>query len=629
MSLTTVDDRYQVTALIAAGGMGEVFRARDSVLEREVAVKVLHRNLAGDKGFVERFLREARAAANLNHPNIVSVYDWGTSADGTYFMVMELVSGRNLHDLLAINGPLEPAQAVAVLTQTLAALAHAHSQGIIHRDIKPENILVTNNGVVKVADFGLARALAESRVTQAPGTVTGTARYLAPEQIQGSPADARTDIYSLGVVAYEMLTGRAPFEGETSVAIAYKHLEEKVPAPSALAPGTPPELDRIVEWATEKDPNRRPDSAAALAVALARAAVAIASPGRLAALAQETGSGGRVARIDLPLDEATTITIPAASNEMPVGEAASKPPVSEGRGDKRRRGRGKVLVVIAVLVALAAVSAWGAFGFIVPREVPSVVGMQESAAEHTLSGAGFRTILGSGVFSSHYGQGVIASQSVPAGSKARPHSAIVLQISKGPEIVAVPGVAGLSQEKATAALEKAGLQVDVKQQFDDHVPKGEVISQSPRPHDNIDSGTKVTLTVSKGPPPVSVPDLAGLNAKDAEGLLKSAGLVFAESEKYSNSVDRGKIISQDPGAKSVVDRGSRVKLVVSLGSKSFAMPDLTGMDASSAVAKLKSLGLVAKITQIPGSNGSKVVGQQPAAGKTVDSGSTVTIFVGG
>jgi serine/threonine-protein kinase len=255
MSQTTVRARYQVIARIASGGMGEVFRARDSVLDRDVAIKVLHRNLAGDPGFIDRFRREARSAALLSHPNIVAIHDWGSTTSGTYFMVMEFVRGRNLRDLLSASERLEPQQALEVILQVLAALDHAHRKGIVHRDVKPENVLVTPEGSVKVADFGLARALAEARVTQAPGTVTGTVQYLAPEQIQGEPADPRTDLYALGIVAYELLTGSVPFTGETSVAIAYKHLSDTVPAPSRAAPHVPPELDRIVLSATEKEPS--------------------------------------------------------------------------------------------------------------------------------------------------------------------------------------------------------------------------------------------------------------------------------------------------------------------------------------------------------------------------------------
>ncbi|HEX9236304.1 MAG TPA: protein kinase, partial [Actinomycetota bacterium] len=239
---STVDGRYQVIARVASGGMGEVFRAQDAVLGRDVALKILHPQYAGDRGFVARFRREARAAAVLNHPNIVGVYDWG-STDGTYFMVMEFVRGHNLRSVLLRQGRLEPAQVVEVALPVLAALDHAHGHGIVHRDVKPENILIADDGTVKVADFGLARAFADSHVSQAEGTVTGTVQYLAPEQVQGEPADPRTDLYALGVVMFELLTGAPPYGGETAVAIAYQHLSSQVPAPSSVLPTLEAALD--------------------------------------------------------------------------------------------------------------------------------------------------------------------------------------------------------------------------------------------------------------------------------------------------------------------------------------------------------------------------------------------------
>ena len=264
---STIDGRYQVITRIASGGMGEVYRAHDAVLGREVALKVLHPQFAGDRGFVDRFRREARAAAILNHPSIVGVYDWGETED-TYFMIMEFVRGMNLRGLLSQYGRLEPAQVVEVALPVLSALEHAHGHGIVHRDVKPENILISEDGTVKVADFGLARAYADSYVSQAEGTVTGTVQYLAPEQIQGQPADPRTDLYALGVVLFECLTGRPPFTGETSLAIAYQHLSQRIPAPSSAVPTVGPGLDQVVVRATSKDRAERPASARAMKLSL-------------------------------------------------------------------------------------------------------------------------------------------------------------------------------------------------------------------------------------------------------------------------------------------------------------------------------------------------------------------------
>ena len=258
-ALVTLDGRYHITERIAAGGMGEVYRAHDAVLAREVAIKVLHRSLAGDQGFVDRFRREARAAATLNHPNLVTVFDWG-AVDGVYYMVMEYVHGRSVREILNARGALAPAQAAAVLDQTLAALDHAHARGIVHRDLKPENILITTDGVVKLTDLGLARAFADAKNTRA-GAVTGTVQYLAPEQIRGEPADPRSDLYSLGIVGFELLTDTLPFTGETPMAIAYKHLSDRVPSPSSVTPTVPTAFDGFIASATDPDREMRPESA--------------------------------------------------------------------------------------------------------------------------------------------------------------------------------------------------------------------------------------------------------------------------------------------------------------------------------------------------------------------------------
>ena len=357
---------------IAAGGMGEVFRAHDAVLAREVAIKVLHRSLAGDPAFVDRFRREARAAAGLAHPNIVNVYDWG-AVDGVYYMVMEYVRGPSVRHLLNEQGRMEPAQAAEILRQSLLALGHAHHEGFVHRDIKPENLLVTQDGVVKVADFGLARAFADGRVTQA-GAVTGTVQYLAPEQIRGEPADPRSDLYSLGIVAYELLTGKLPFTGETAMAVAYKHLSDRVPAPSSVLPDLPAELDGFVAAATDRDRELRPESADVMRMDLDVLAHQLPPARKLSSLVDAipsvTVEGGETTEVGVHLDTA-----------IPRME----------RHRKRRRFLKRFVGVVA-LVALLTAAAWGAWTYAIPHTavIPALAGEPVDRADRSSDDARLR-----------------------------------------------------------------------------------------------------------------------------------------------------------------------------------------------------------------------------------------------
>ncbi len=636
MSATTVSDRYQIIERIAAGGMGEVFRARDSVLGREVAIKILHRSLSDDTEFIDRFRREAQAAASLNHPNIVAVYDWGASGD-TYFMVMELIEGHTIREVLANQGALEPAQATDVLRQTLAALDHAHEEGIVHRDIKPENLLVTGEGVVKVADFGLARAYAESRVTQAPGTVTGTVAYLAPEQIRGDPADPRTDLYALGIVGYELLTGRVPFTGETSVAVAYKHLEEAVPAPSLSRPSVPADLDRIIRWATANDPARRPASAADLNRECTRIS------GQLPPTAPLSSLVAGLPRIDIPLnDRAPTVTIPRVAAHQGLhltavtgmAPATASAPVAatmggEASAPKKTRPRIRRLLRRLVLLVILGSAAWVAWLFFIPRQIPDVLGLQAETARTELEASRFDVTIGEPIFSSEYTAGQVARQSIVAGERRKPGTDITIQVSRGPAVVRVPRLIGKSVEEATAALQTDGLVLgDVKEDFSEDVEEGTVMEQSPDRGEEAPGGSTVEVIVSQGPPPVTVPDVTGLEEDTAIDSLEAQGLRVETKQDYSDRVDRGLVISQSVRPDDIVGKGSRIKIVVSQGPKEFAMPDVTGLSLDDAERKVHDLGLKVTTSRVPGSSGDRVVGQQPPAGSTVRAGTTVELFVG-
>jgi beta-lactam-binding protein with PASTA domain len=603
---TTVDGRYQIVARIASGGMGEVFRAHDPVLDRDVALKVLHNALAQDAGFIERFRREARSAGMLSHPNIVAVHDWGETGD-TYFMIMEFIRGPNLRTVLMKNGPLAPAQAVEVASQVLAALEHAHEQGIVHRDVKPENILITRKGVVKVADFGLARALAAARVSHAPGTVTGTVQYLSPEQIEGEAADARTDLYSVGIVLYELLVGKVPFSGETSLAIAYKHLRERVPPPSGSNPMVPPSLDRVVLSATERDRERRTSDARTMRAELNRAAAELPPAAPLSELVAQVPPAEEV-----PADRAATVTIPRA----------------ESPRSRRRRVFRRMFTTLSMLIVLAALG-WAAWAYVIPHRTtaPNVQGKTMEAAEAAAEEAGLRLQLAGQAYSADIPAGRVIRQDPGPGAEVDQGTRLSVVISRGPQLVQIPNVRGQSEERARARLRGLGLVVDSDRQYHDKVPQGDVIDQNPRGGTTIEVGKTVTLTVSRGKPPVEVPDLVGRTEEEAGALVTGAGLALRVTEEFSDTVPRGNVISQAPKAQTIVRKGDTVSIVLSMGPRTFAMPNVVGMSRDEAVARLRGLGLVVREIQLPGTTGDRVVYTKPKAGATVQSGQEVRIYL--
>jgi serine/threonine-protein kinase len=590
--------------------MGEVFLAHDAVLAREVAIKILHRSLAGDQGFVDRFRREARAAATLNHPNIVAVYDWG-SVDGIYYMVMEHVRGRGVRDLLNAMVRLEPAQAADIVRQTLLALEHAHDKGIVHRDIKPENMLVNAGGVLKLTDMGLARAYADGRATQA-GTVTGTVQYLAPEQIRGEPADPRTDLYSLGVVTFELLTGRLPFTGETAMAIAYKHLSDRVPAPSSLVAKLPPDLDGFVASATERDRELRPESAREMRRDLEAIARDLPAARPLAALVADAPE---VVDVRGPKAEeagrATTVTIPRLER-------------------RRRRGLRRFAGALLAVVALVA-AAWGAWNYLLPHraDVPPVVGLSVQEATERLTDAGFRVEIGESVYSLDVPKGDVVRTRPAATATLDQGATVTLVPSLGPRPVDVPSVKGKTVEQATQILTGEGLRVTdrVERRYRAEIPEGRVIATDPPSGAHAHEGDDVTLIVSKGPPPVEIPPVVGLSEDAAKQELTGLGFHVKVEKRYSNRVQVGFVISQDPEPPVQRPRGSTVTILVSLGPRSFALDSYLGLKQNDAIAAIEAAGLQARVQYVPGGVAGLVVGQTPDPGSTVQAGDTVTIFV--
>jgi serine/threonine-protein kinase len=617
--LVTLDGRYHITQRIASGGMGEVYLARDAVLAREVAIKVLHRSLASDQGFVERFRREARAAATLNHPNIVTVFDWG-AVDGVYYMVMEYVHGRSVREVLNARGPLEPGQAAAVLDQTLAALEHAHAKGIVHRDLKPENILITTDGVVKLTDLGLARAFADAKNTRA-GAVTGTVQYLAPEQIRGEPADPRSDLYSLGIVAYELLTDRLPFTGETPMAVAYKHLSDRVPAASATVEGVPEEFDAFIASATDPVRELRPESAGSMRADLASFTASLPKARTLASLANDVP---RLVPDPLAPEDAATVAAAAG----PLTDALGTNTQTIPQAPKRRRGR-RVLLWLVALATIAA-AAYGVWTYLVPHShpVPSVVGMSVNKATDQLHDLGFTVVVADGEFDMQPA-GTVLRVDPPEGTTLEEGSTVTVVPSNGPPPVVVPTVTGLSLDKAVAKLEAARLaKGEVREVYDDEVPEGDVVRQSPA-DGKAPQGSGVDLWVSRGHAPVPVPAVVGKTQDKAERALEAAGFTPVVSFAFSNDIERGKVISVDPQEATKTPYGSPVTIQVSQGPETFPAPVLTGLTPAQARAKADEYGLKVTISVVPGTPGTVIISQVPAAGTTVRYGDTITLFAAG
>jgi beta-lactam-binding protein with PASTA domain len=606
---TTIDGRYQILARVAAGGMGEVYRAHDPVLEREVALKILHPSLADDRGFIDRFRREARSAAMLNHPNIVSVHDWGETQD-TYFMIMEFVRGPNLRALLMKHGMFQPAQAVEVTDAVLAALEHAHAQGIVHRDIKPENIMIrASDGVPKVADFGLARAFADARVSQAAGTVTGTVQYLAPEQIEGEQADPRTDLYATGIVLYELLTGEVPFTGETSLAIAYRHLRERVPPPSTVNPSVPVGLDRVVLNATARERDRRTADARTMRLDLRQAGNGPSSAAPLSELASSVAPADEV-----PADRLSTVTIPRTLSPKA----------------RRRRRLSRAWRWVS-LVAVLAILGWAVWTFLIPHRTtaPNLLNDTLRIAQREAEARGLEVAVAGEQFDSNVPVNRILSQNVRPGSEIEEGTAIQVVVSRGPDLRTVPPVTNLSESAAERQLERAGFDVDVNRDYHETVPEGRVIEQRPDAGVDLEAGKRVTIVVSRGQAPVQIPGVVGQSREEATATLNGLGLSVEVTESFSSEVQRGVVISQSPGANTTVPAESSVTITVSKGPRRFALPNVEEQTEAAATATLQGLGLQVQVVDVPQTAGNLVIDTNPEAGEIVQTGQEVTIFIGG
>lgn len=544
---TALSDRYELAERLGTGGMAEVFLGRDRVLGRTVAVKTLLDQHAGDPHFIERFRREAQNAASLNHPNVVSVYDTG-SDNGTQYIVMEFVEGRTLRELIREEGPLLPERAAEIAAEVCAGLSFAHSHGIVHRDVKPANIMITSSGAVKVADFGIARAVSGDTVTQT-AMVLGTAQYFSPEQAQSAPVDARSDIYSLGVVLYEMLTRQVPFTGSSPVAIAYKHVKEPPMLPSRLNPDIPGGLEAIVLKALAKNPSNRYQSAEEMQQDLGRflhGQVVMAEP----VLSDATGM------IDALSDETMMV------DRVRASRAAGYPLTPE----QRRRRTGVILLSIIAL-AISGVAAWAIVGLVSGSStaaVPNVVGADIAAAQSRLESAGFKVRLAPSIYSDKPA-GTVAEQDPKAGTKInKGRDFVQLTPSKGTHLEQVPSVVGKSDSDARRLLAAAGFKVGrVTHQTSDEVPYGRVISQSVTGQAKV--GSEVDLVESSGPRAVRIPNVVGLDETNACNRLEGEGFTCdprPEPQGPNCAQVEGNVCRQYPAAGESVTYGSTVTVYV-------------------------------------------------------------------
>ncbi|MER6332623.1 Stk1 family PASTA domain-containing Ser/Thr kinase [Streptomyces sp. NPDC001034] len=624
-----LDGRYRVDARIAAGGMATVYRALDTRLDRVLALKVMHPALAADAAFVERFIREAKSAARLDHPNVVQVFDQGT--DGSYvYMAMEYVSGCTLRDVLRERGALRPRAALDILEPVLAALGAAHRAGFVHRDMKPENVLIGDDGRVKVADFGLVRSV--DTVTSTTGSVLGTVAYLAPEQIDQGTADPRVDVYACGVVLYEMLTGAKPHSGDSPAQVLYRHINEDVPPPSAQVPGLAPQLDELVASATARTPEVRPYDAVAL-LAEARQARAALTGEQLDAVPPQART------VEHENAENRTSVIPRAltvPRPLPVNEDGDGDGVSHTARFRAapvpppRRSRRLILTVaVAVLLVLGAgTGVWyinsGQF-----TKVPPLLAKTETQARDRLQQAGLEVGKVKRAYDDTVERGTVISTDPAPGARIRDHDAVTLTVSLGPETVKVPDLANLPLAEARQRLRAAGLEPGmVTREFSGDVDRGAVISTAPGSGTERHAGSAIALTVSKGSP-IDVPDVTGDDPADAEQELTDAGLkVKIAGEQVNSAYDKGKVARQSPGDGSQAAAGDTVTLTLSKGPEMIEVPDVTGDSVDDAHQALEGAGFkVEEDRGILGLFGDTVKKQSVEGGKTAPKGSTITITI--
>jgi serine/threonine-protein kinase len=624
-----IDGRYQLIRQMASGGMASIYEAVDTRLDRKVAVKIMHSHLAQDEQFVERFIREAKAAAALSHPNIVAVQDQGWNQNGTpaIFLVMEMVEGHTLREYLNEQGSLTVKDGIKFLLPVLSALSAAHKIGIVHRDLKPENILISQEGRIKIADFGLAKGpLLGATMTAESSVILGSVSYLSPEQVQRGVADSRSDIYSIGITAFELFTGKKPFEGEAPIQIAYMHVNNRVPKISSVVAGIPPQLDDLIYRATSSDPDERPRDATVFHEELSRINQTLSPQENQLSL-----------ELDIPIEpmrpKPTRKSLRAKVKELT--ESIPTPAPRESTEEVRKRKKVSKRVRRNRKIALAMAVIVGAVGWYVlvgPGSrvvVPSTVGASQTEVSAALDPLGLISMVVEKQFSEEIPEGRVI-QSIPeGGGRIDQGGTVKLVISKGPERFILPAVAGLTPEAAQNLIGKLPLTLQpLAEEFSTTVPKGYVIDSNPPTGEKLKRGASVIIRVSKGVEQTALSSYVGKSSDQALNELQDAGFAVTSTYGYSETRLAGEVISQKPAGGGTADKGSAVALVISKGSAYAYIPNLFSIDEAKAVQTLKDLDLKVVVKKIGKKSVKKVTSVSPKVGSKVKRGSSVTITVG-